>query len=275
LRSLDMLIEEGMVVKIAPLPKGMDPDTQVRKNGIASLQDIIVNSSNLFDYKLDILKSRHDIKDAHGKSKIAAQMLSTIYRFDDAILRAEYVKKLAAEIEIAERYILEELNKIKPNIPAASSAPLGTAAVPVKNNSFINPAEKLLIKFMLEENELIEKIMQELEPDDFQDMRTTRIVSLMQDLATKGKAVAPNILMNYFDEDDAGKLLGESMFMPEVSERDREKALHDCIQRIKCQRSKKRRENLQIQIKKAQSSGDKQRLGSLIQEFHNLIKKGD
>jgi DNA primase len=37
LRSLDMLIEEGMQVRIAPLPKGMDPDTLVRKEGPAGM----------------------------------------------------------------------------------------------------------------------------------------------------------------------------------------------------------------------------------------------
>ena len=271
LRSLDMLIEEGIQVKIAPLPQGMDPDALVRKEGVGVLKARVKEAKNLFDYKLGVLKYRYNIKEAHGKSKIASEMLSTINRFDNAIIRAEYIKRLAEEIKIPEHYIIEELNKIKPCVAVRLE----------ENKNFnkasdgINPAEKLLIKFMLEERHLIEKIMQELSPDDFLDMRTAKIVSLMHDLFSQGKSIEPNILMNYFSEDDASQLVCESMFMPEVSGQDREKAVNDCIARVKVQRLRFQRERLHIQIKSAQSSGDEQRLNSLIKEFHNLIKKGD
>ena len=270
LRSLDMLIEEGMNVKVAPLPEGMDPDTLVRKEGISSLKLRIQNAICLFDYKLDVLKSRHNLKDAHGKSRIASEMLLTINKFDNAILRGEYIKRLSEEIKIPEHYIIEELNKIKPNAVRTEDG-----LVTKKSTSGINPAEKLLIKLMLEEKELIERIMQELSPADFADMRTAKIVSVMHDLFTRGKSIEPSILMNYFSEDDASQLVCESMFMPELLGQEREKAISDCIARIKVQRLKSQREHLHIQIKSAQSLGDEQKLNSLIKEFHNLIKKGD
>ncbi|MCK9430780.1 MAG: toprim domain-containing protein [Candidatus Omnitrophica bacterium] len=271
LRSLDMLIEEGIQVKIVPLPKGLDPDALVRRDGVDTLKAKIKDAKNLFDYKLEILKSRHNIKEAHGKSKIASEMLSTINKFDNAILRGEYVKRLSEEIRIPEHYIIEELNKLKPSLTEHQDE----TVLPKKTSSGINPAEKLLIKFMLEERDLIEKIMQELSPADFSDMRTAKIVSVMHDLFTQGKSIEPSILMNYFSEDDASQLVCESMFMPELAGQDREKAVNDCIARIKVQRLKSQREHLHIQIKSAQSLGDEQKLNSLIKEFHNLIKKGD
>jgi len=81
--------------------------------------------------------------------------------------------------------------------------------------------------------------------------------------------------MNYFSEDDASQLVCETMFMPALSEQSREKAVNDCIARIKVQRLKSRREHLHAQIKSAQSLRDEGKLNSLIQEFQNLIKKGD
>ena len=271
LRSLDMLIEEGVNVKVVPLPKGMDPDTLVRQEGISSLSSKLQNAKSLFDYKLEVLKFRHNIKDAHGKSKIASEMLSTINKFDNAVIRGEYVKRISEEIEVPEHCILEELNKLKPKSPAHSVENPHVK----KSVSWINPAEKLLIKFMLEERELIERIMQELSPADFADMRTAKIVSLMHDLFTQGKNIEPSILMNYLSEDDASQLVCESIFMPELLGEEREKAVSDCIARIKVQRLRSQREHLHIQIKSAQSLGDEQKLDSLIKEFHNLIKKGD
>lgn len=271
LRSLDILIDEGINVKVVPLPKGIDPDALVRNEGIGALKTKVQKAVSFFDYKLNVLKSRHDIKDAHGKTKIASEMLSTINKFDNAILKGEYIKRLAEEMRIPEQYILEELQKLKPTASTSvgQPAPLG------RKNLEINPAEKLLIKFMLEEKELIEKIMQQLSPADFADARTAKIVSVMQDLVAQGKNITPSVLMNYFSEDDASQLVCETMFMPALNEQEREKAVNDCIARIKVQRIKSRREHLHLQIKSAQSLGDEGKLNSLIQEFHNLIKRGD
>jgi len=271
LRSLDILIDEGINVKIVPLPKGMDPDVLVRQQGVLSLKAKIEQAISFFDYKLDLLKSRYDINDIHGKSKIASEMLITINKFDNAILRSEYTKRLSEEIKVPQNHILEELNKLKPTLSKHEV----NHTVLQKRQPEINPAEKLLIKFMLEEKGLIEKIMQELTPSDFQDNRTAKIVSVMQDLVLRGKNIQPSLLMNYFNEDDASQLVSETMFMPELDNQEREKALSDCITRIKVNRLKSKREYLHVQIKNAQCLGDEQKLSSLIQEFHNLIKKGD
>ncbi|MFA5200516.1 MAG: DNA primase [Candidatus Omnitrophota bacterium] len=270
LRSLDILIDEGINVRVAPLPKGMDPDVLVRRSGPEGLKTKIAQSLSFFDYKLDLLKSRHDINDAHGKSKIAAEMLSTINKFDNAILKCEYTKKLAEAIKIPERHIVEELNKIKPLQNSEAAGPVFK-----KKRVEINPAEKLLVKFMLEEKELIEKIMQELSLSDFQDERTAKVVSAIQEMAVQGKNIQPNFLMNYFSEDEATQFVCETIFMPDLDDQDREKAVNDCINRIKVDRLKSKREHLHNEINAAQVSGDEQKLNSLIKEFHNLIKKGD
>lgn len=271
LRSLDILIDEGMNVKIAPLPKGKDPDTIVRHEGAEGLKVRIDNAISFFDYKLNVLKDRFNVKEAHGKSEIASQMLSTINKFDNAILRGEYIRKLSEEIKVAERYILDELNKIKRD-PSVSSE---TQVFLQKEQLQVNPAEKLLIKFMLEDQELVRRVMQELSLTDFQDGRIAMIVQVIHELMLQGKNIEPSLLMNYFGEDEARQLVCETIFMPAVSEDDRERAISDCIARIKVQRLKSRREHLHVQIKSAQSAKDEQRLNQLIQEFHNLIKKGD
>ena len=271
LRSLDLLIDEGINVKVVPLPKGVDPDTLVRQEGINTLKNKVENAVSFFDYKLDILKSRFDIKDAHGKTKIATEMLATINKFTNAILKGEFIKRLSEAMCIPELDILEELGKIK----SIDSKSLPANVVAVKKQAQINPAEKLLIKFMLEEKDLIEKIMQQLSPADFADSRTAEIVSLMQNLVHQGKNVTPSLLMNYFSEDDASQLVCETMFMPALTDQAREKAVNDCIARIKIQRLKVQREHLHLEIKSAQSLGDEEKLNGLIQEFHNLIKKGN
>ncbi len=269
LRSLDIFVEEEMNVRVVSLPKGFDPDLFVRKQCPASFKQKIDEACNLFDYKLGILKSRYDFKEIEGKAKISLLMLETLAKFKNAVLKSEYIRKLAQELDISEDALLQEIKKIKSVEPYADlSDGLHKKALN------INPTEKLLIKLMLEETELIDRIRNVLEPADFQDERISRIVSIMFDVAGQGKNIEPRLLINYIGDEDITQIVCESMFMPEdPSVQHKEKIIDDCIQRLKSRKLRLKRQHLHDQIKTAQSLGDEERLNRLIEEFHYLIKK--
>ncbi|MBU1090632.1 MAG: DNA primase [Candidatus Omnitrophica bacterium] len=268
LRALDIFIEEGMNVKVVSLPKGSDPDSIVEKEGIGRLKEMVSGAYNLLDYKMKILKSRYDSKNIEDKAKIASAMLESINKFKNAVLKSEYIKKLSGELDTEESALLEEARKIKPEKTYTS---FNTAVQ--KRALNIKPTEKLLIKLMLEENELIETIKQSLQPSDFHDERTAKIVSTMFELVEQGKQIEPNFLINHCSDEDVSQILCESMFLPDVSEQDHEKIINDCILRLKGDKLKSKKERLGAQIKTAQDSGDENTLRALIEEFNCLVKK--
>lgn len=268
LRTLDIFIEEGMTVKVVSLPQGFDPDLFVRKQGIDKFKEKITQAENLFDYKLKGLKSRQSIKDIEGKVKVAYEMLLTINKINNAVLKSEYIKRLAEELNVKEDALLQELNKLKSNKPYVDPNPTGAKRV-----LNVNPTEKLLIKLMLEETGLINRVRDSLEPADFQDARTSKIISLLFDLIGQGKEIEPHKLLNYFEEEDLLQLVCESTFSPESAGQNKEKLVDDCIQRLRKDRLRLKREYLHDQIKSAQALGDEEKLQRLMQEFHHLIKK--
>ncbi|MDD5431817.1 MAG: DNA primase [Candidatus Omnitrophica bacterium] len=268
LRSLDIFIEEGMDVKVVILPQGHDPDSFVLKEGVAKFREVVLNAYNLFDYKLKILRNRHNIKEAEGKRDVALEMLLTINKFKNSIIKAEYINRLSEEIGIGEEHILEELGKIK--APASRFEPVKEVS---KRNLQINPTERLLIKLMLEEKNLIDKLRNTLAPDDFQDQRVSKIVSTMFELFEKGKNIETSSLMQHFNDVDIDQILCESLFLPELSMDSKEKVADDCVKRLKEEKVKLKKKNLHNEIARAQKLGDEQRLSELTEEFHNLIKK--
>ncbi len=271
LRSLDIFVEEEMNVKVVTLPVGFDPDLFVRKNGIASFMEKIRSACNLFDYKLSVLKSRYNIKEIEGKASIASLMLETLNKFKNAVLKSEYIKKLAQILDINEEALLEEENKIKTLRPYVDFG--STSDKKVLN---INPTEKLLIKLMLEETQLIQRIKDNLSPADFQDERACRIVSLLFELANEGKNIQSHFLINRLGQEDISQIVGESIFFPEdLTEQHKEEVVDDCIGRLKAQRLKLKKQNLHDQINTAQKSGDEKTLNRLMEEFQYLIKGGE
>jgi len=270
LRSLDIFIEEGMSVKVVSLPQGFDPDIFVRKNGLDSFKLEIQQAQGLFEYKLKVLKSRYNPEETEGKVKIASEMLLTINKFKSAVSKSEYIKRLAESLDVGEDALLQELKNTKEPRLNSGGMPEIQAKAPA-----INPTEKLLIKLMLEESRLICRIKDDVEPADFQDSRTARIASILFDLVSRGEKIEPNLLANHIDEDDILRVIWESTFMPDVSSEDKDRIVDDCIQRLKLKRLKLRRQRLHEQIKSAQESNDEERLHSLLEEFHHLIKKGE
>jgi len=267
-RSLDIFVEEGVSVKVVALPAGHDPDSFVRKNGIGHFQQLIQAGSNLFDYKLRILRSRYNAGQIEGKALIAQEMLVTINKFNNAILKFDYIKRLSEELDVKEEALRLELGKIKDYRPAAAGSP--PAAGKAVN---INPTEKLLIKLMLEEASVGNRLKDYLEPADFQDERTTKIVSIMFDLLAQGKKVNSGTLINHLEpHQDLSAVISGLSLLPDTCGEDREKVIDDCVCRLKKQRLKTKRDFLQREIKNAQNIKDDELLRRLMQEFHCITK---
>ncbi len=269
LRSLDIFIEEEMDVRIVAMPAGYDPDTYVRKLGIDALNKLIKDADNLFDYQLKVLKRKYDSRESEGKAKIAAVMLRTIKKLKDSILRDEYIKKLSGKLDLDESFVRDVYNNLK----------IESSIGDVVSESFsrltkTNPTEKLLMKLMLEETQMVNEIKKKIDPADFQDKMISRIVSTMFDLVTQGKNCSAHNLINYLGEENLSHIVCESTFMPDVPISEKEKIVDDCIMRLKKNSLQTRRKRLQEAIRLAEEEGNEEELNKLKLEFNCLIKQG-
>jgi len=266
LRSLDLFIEEDMNVKVVDLPEGYDPDSFVRKNGAKYFKEKIKEAKNLFDYKLNLLSYQYDSKKIEGKANIAKEMLPTIKRFKNAVLKSSYLKKLAEYLSVKEESLVIELNKLKDENVYSNK-------LPQISISRLRPTEKMILSLILEEKDLINKAKDTLELDDFQDGRIRQIIALIFDLISQGKEINPNRLINLSEDETLTELIAGLSMPEELQNIDREKTFQDCIRRLKHDRLKLRCQQLYNQIKIAEGSGDKERVSELMGQYNLLIKK--
>ncbi|MCX5681496.1 MAG: DNA primase, partial [Candidatus Omnitrophica bacterium] len=148
LRSLDLLVEEDMSVSVtvALLESGEDPDSFVQKFGIEEFTKRIETAQTFFDYKVNALMQKHDRKTVEGKARISAEMLTTIARYKNEILRQEYLSKLAKVLGIADEALQLELRKI-PATTVVTDEPL---VAKKRNKSVVRAVERDLLRLMLE-----------------------------------------------------------------------------------------------------------------------------
>lgn len=267
LRGLDLLLEEDVDVKIFCLPTGFDPDSFVREFGIEKFKEGITEAKGLYEYKLDLLKSRYPEDSPEDKAKIISEMLPTISKFKNSVLKFGYLKKLSEQLYIDEEVLRIELKRIK-------QSPVYEYQYTPRPKLKITPAEQLLLKILLEEKRFLEKIKERLLPDDFSDLRLGKIITVMSDLFSKEKDISLNHLMNNFtDDEEISSLLCELGLSQELIGSDREKIIDDCIRNLKITKLKKRQREVAELIKITQNSGDEQKLKELVGEFNRLTKE--
>lgn len=272
IRGLELLIEEGLNVRIVDLPKGYDPDSYLRSFGSKEFQELVNQAKDVFDYKVDVLKARYGPLTMSNKAKIAAEMLSLISKFNNMVLRSGYIKKLAEGLKVDENSLWLELKKVK-NAPGASRQP-NSQSQPFQPLLNSYPTERLLVKLMLEEEEIVSHLREKLTPSDFQDRDLGRIVGRIFELFCEGKRTDARSLLNHFAGSQLSKIICEltACVGPKVS--DRVKLLNDCVRRMKDDLRKLKQQEICEEIRLAEVRNDENRLKELLEEFNCLSKKG-
>jgi DNA primase len=113
LKGIDLLLEEGMNVKVLLFPDGDDPDSYSKKVGTQELKDFIVNNAqNFISYKANIL-TKDTNNDPLKKAEAIKKIVESIALIPDAIYRSVYVKECSRIMGVDEQILLSELNKIR------------------------------------------------------------------------------------------------------------------------------------------------------------------
>ena len=113
LRGIDLILEEGLNVKVLLLPDGEDPDSFSKKVGKTALVEFIKsNSKDFIVFKTNLLL-KEVANDPIKKAGLIRDIVETIAKVPDAIVRATYTRECSVIMEISEEILNQELNKIR------------------------------------------------------------------------------------------------------------------------------------------------------------------
>ncbi len=267
MRSLDLLIEEGMAVKVAALADGEDPDSFVRTFGADEFIRSVENADSIFDFKIKFLQKKYSSDSVERNAKIAGEMLATIAKFENAIIRSEYLKQLAKALAVDPNALDLELKKIKP-----AAQPVNRLPAAPKTVFTIRPAEHSLLRLLLEEKDFIPMSRQEVTLADFQHKHVRDIVAKIFELFEEGHEAITPALMSCFENQEVLDIISGIVASEEVFSGDKQKIYRDCTLRLKQESLKSQRQEILLKMEAARNNGDTQALEELSLAFNQLIK---
>jgi DNA primase len=161
IRGVDIVIENGLEVKVVELPAGEDPDSFVRKQGGAAFQMLLDRAVSFLEFKANRYRADGMFDSPDKKTKAIRSIVQTIAKMKDELKRNLYIQTLAEKYGIYESVLFRELEQllqqertartvaaperkpvVSPPVPAADETPAAPSIVP--------PPERDLLKVMLE-----------------------------------------------------------------------------------------------------------------------------
>lgn len=113
IRGIDLLLEEGMNVKVVLLPDGEDPDSFARSHSASEFAEFIrQHETDFIRFKTQLLLDDAG-NDPVKRAALIGDIIRTIAIVQNDITRTIYIRECSAKMEIDEQVVLNEVNKVR------------------------------------------------------------------------------------------------------------------------------------------------------------------
>jgi DNA primase len=101
-RAFSILAPSGLVVRVAPLPKGEDPDSLIRNQGPEVFRHHLDQARDFFDHMIDFATANRNFADTREKTSFASEMAGLIRLLDNTIASDAAIQKVAVRLDLTE-----------------------------------------------------------------------------------------------------------------------------------------------------------------------------
>ena len=177
LRGIDMVLEEGLNIKVVPLPEGEDPDSYSKQLSATEFQQYIKeNEKDFISFKTRLLMKDME-QDPVGKAGMINDVIRSISVIPDTVMRSVYIKESARMLDTEERILYSQVYRLRKKKAEdrynkeSRQEEIRIQSTPLPSfikEIFSELQEKLLVRFLLQYgNERLYEIQDEHEGNEY------------------------------------------------------------------------------------------------------------
>lgn len=170
LRGIDLILEQGMNVKVCTFPEGEDPDSFAKQNTLEELQKYLKeNAKDFIAYKASLLMEEAN-NDPIAKAELIRDMITSISKIADQIKQELYIRECARIMDISEEVLFSTLAQMskKAQFDATKTAQKKKKAFDVVKAT--TPTKKLDVQYELEQKIIEILLLYGSRSEDFEDL---------------------------------------------------------------------------------------------------------
>lgn len=155
-RSLNILLEENVEVRVVSLPGGQDPDDYIRAAGARAYRDQVEAAPSFFDYLVGRIPQLFDLGKPEGKAAAVRHVLQYVTKLPDRIVRVEMAGRLADRLGLDRDLLGRELRSAAADRRAAPTEQRRAAG------SGVSWIEKALLRLLVTDGESRQQVLPEI-----------------------------------------------------------------------------------------------------------------
>ena len=222
-RGIELILENGLDVRIAELPEGEDPDSFVRKNGGEAFQEALANAITFIDFTANTLRRTGKLDSPEGKAEAVRTLVHTIAKIKDPLKQTFFIKDVAEKYKLYESALYAELEKFTKKVPdhflnpsqrqIEQQSKSASESKNTKEPGELPVEERELLSVALEEpQQMIPFIFSYVRSEDFSHPLTREVARLLIDEFDEKGTVELSTVISRASNDAARKLLTDLSF---------------------------------------------------------------
>ncbi|CAN5756299.1 hypothetical protein BH11VER1_BH11VER1_25180 [soil metagenome] len=180
-RAFVILSPTGLIVKVAPLPKGEDPDSLIRHQGAEAFKAKLDDARDFFDHMIDFASANRNLGETREKTRFASEMASMIQLLDNAIARDAAIQKVAVRLGLPEADYRRQVSR------TAKPTQVGSGEIKIETFEPLPPQDKIaemLCHYALSDVEILNWLRKTGREEILKDIPGTELLALIWENTT-------------------------------------------------------------------------------------------
>ena len=170
LRGIDLILEQGMNVKICTFPEGEDPDSFAKQNTLEELKDYLKsNAKDFIAYKASLLMEEAK-NDPVAKANLIRDMVTSISKVTDNIQKEIYVRECSRIMDISEEVLFSTLAQMGKKAQSDANKTYNKKQKAFEVVKSVTPPKKVDIQYELEQKIIEILLLYGSRKESFEDL---------------------------------------------------------------------------------------------------------
>jgi DNA primase len=269
-RSIQLLLEEGLQVRIAELDGGLDPDEYCKERGADAYQARIDGAKGYFHWLVDRVRSQYDTHTTEGRVSVLKYLVPAVQRIPERLERMQIAIEVAGYVGVDQANHGRVLDAFKRSVAERDERPIEPAIESLLAD------EKVLLNVLLSDIEGREMLLDELPKIEApQRSAARRIFQAIEAIHAAGTPLTFDAVSSRLEERDQ-RLLAVTVLLAdsEKHEYTLEFGMR-CLERLRRSDYQNRLQDLKRRIKEAERVRDLSEGFRLMQELQDLERRPD
>ena len=272
-RSIDLLLQQDLNVKVLNLEKGKDPDECIREN-LKEWKRAVKNPQPIMEYYFSLAFHNKDLKKIEDKKQIGKTLLPIIAKLGDPVEKDLWLKRLSSDLNVSEISLRDALRRVKSPIAIKQGLVEGT----LEKVSGEQQAAERFLALVLKYPEQGEMFVKQIILDMLITPKTQDVVREIKECYIKRKKIDFVKIKKKTRGEETANYLDFLLFLAEKEFKDYslpeiEKELKDTFNLLKKRYLNRRMEKLVFELKEQEKKSDKTEVEKLTLRIVKLSRE--